>query len=68
MKLKDIMKAVTDIDSTLGVLDDMDMDWRKWKQSKPTTIHAIADDKIAQIDNMQRKIHDALDIIKQLDI
>lgn len=68
MKLKDIMKAVTDIDSTLRVLDDMDMDWRKWKQSKPTTIHAIADDKIAQIDNMQRKIHDALDIIKQLDI
>ena len=68
MKLDNLMNAIMDIDSLLKDLDDMDMDWRKWKQSKPTTIHAIADDKIAQIDNMQRKIHDALDIIKQLDI
>lgn len=62
------MNAIMDIDSLVKDLDDMDMDWRRWKQSKPTTIHAIADDKIEQIDNMQRKIVDALDTIKQLDI
>jgi len=68
MKLDNLMNAIMDIDSLVKDLDDMDMDWRRWKQSKPTTIHAIADDKIAQIDNMQRKIVDALDTIKQLDI
>ncbi len=68
MKLDNLMNAIMDIDSLVKDLDDMDMDWRRWKQSKPTTIHAIADDKIEQIDNMQRKIVDALDTIKQLDI
>jgi len=68
MKLDNLINAIMDINSLLRDLDDMEMDWYKWKTSKPTTIHAIADDKMAQIANMQKKISNALDTLKQLDI
>jgi hypothetical protein len=68
MKVKNLITIVDELRYISQFLADEERDWATWQESKPRTIHMIADNKCRQFESVREKVSDIMELIREVDL
>tara|TARA_A100001201_G_scaffold47941_2_gene48034 strand:+ start:1022 stop:1228 length:207 start_codon:yes stop_codon:yes gene_type:complete len=68
MKVKNLITIVDELRYISQFLADEERSWATWQESKPKTIHLIADTKCRQFESVREKVSDIQELIKEVDL